>query len=161
MSTIPWQRRVQYACGYIELGMLQDARTELDALPEPDRLRPEVLGVHCDLYSESKDWVRMITSGRALARVQPENAHGWISWAFALRELQRIPEARDVLLEAERQHARCANLHYNLACYYCLLGELDEAERRLRRTLEIDRTWKESALEDTDLERMHERIASL
>lgn len=160
MSVIPWQRRVEYAHGYLALGMLADATAELALLHPDDRARPEVLSVLCDLHSEAKAWSDMMDAGHRLAAAQPDNAHGWISWAFALREIQRIEEARDVLLRAEARHPQCGTLHYNLACYYCLLGEPAEAERRLRRALSLDRNWKAAALNDPDLRAMRERIVA-
>lgn len=159
MSAIPWQRRVQYAGGFLQLGMRVEAAEELSLVAADDRARPEVLAVWCDLYSDNKDWQAMIESGRALARAKPGDSHGWISWAFALRELQRVAEARDVLLEAEPRHAACGVLHYNLACYACLLGDREEAERRFRTALAIDRSWKNAGLSDPDLAGLRDFIA--
>jgi len=158
---ISWQRRVQYACGFLALGMVPEAAGELAAIDAADHSRPEVLAARCDVCSETRDWPAMIEAGRELARLQPELSHGWISWAYALREAQRITEAQAVLREAESRHPACGVLHYNLACYACLLGERPEAEKRLRRALKIDPSWKESALEDGDLVAMREWIAAL
>ena len=48
-----------------------------------------------------------------------------------MREKKCIPEARNILLHAERAISEPSPLlDYNLACYFCLLGELDEARRR-------------------------------
>jgi len=161
MGGISWQRRVEYACGYIELGMLADASEELASIEGEDRRQPEVLSVRCDLFSETKSWPHMIEAGEALARTKPDHPHGWVSWAYALREIQKVAEARAVLLEAEPLHAACGVLHYNLACYACLLGDVTEAEQRLRRAIAIDRTWKTAALGDSDLAAMRDRIAAL
>lgn len=158
---ISWQRRVEYAGGFLALGMPSGAAEELAAVEAGDRERPEVLSALCDLSSETKDWAAMIEAGSRLARTRPNHPHGWISWAFALREMQHIAEAQHVLLEAESRHPTCGVLHYNLACYACLLGDHTEAERRLRRALEIDRSWKHSALDDPDLTALRDRIGEL
>jgi predicted Zn-dependent protease len=158
---ISWQRRVQYSSGYLALGMLAEAAAELAAIDGAERERPEVLSARCDLFSETKDWPAMIDDGRKLAQARPDHPHGWISWAFALREVQRIEEAQAVLHESERLHPACGVLHYNLACYACLLGDRAEAERRLRRALEIDGSWKDSALDDPDLAALRDWIAGL
>jgi tetratricopeptide (TPR) repeat protein len=152
---------VEYTTGYLALGMLAEAAAELAAIEAADRNHPEVLSAACDLHSETRDWPGMIEAGQTLARVRPDHPHGWVSWAYALREIQKVREAQEVLHEAESLHPACGVLHYNLACYACLLGDRDEAERRLRLALEIDPSWKESALADSDLAAMRERIAGL
>ena len=109
-----------------------------------------------------KEWLMVAGFGEQLARRYPENRHGWISWAYALRALNRIEEAKAVLLEAELLHgAECGLLHYNLACYYCLLGDQTEANRRLRVACKMGKKWKEIALDDEDLKAMWDDIASM
>ena len=70
----------------------------------------------------------------------------------ALREMKRVPEAKAVLLDAEPIHGKASGvLHYNLACYHCLLGELEETKTRLRRACQLSDEFKTCALEDPDL----------
>src|SRR5258708_34937475 len=103
----------------------------------------------------TKKWSEIAAVELQLARVQPTEDKGWISWAYALRELNRIDEAKSVLLEAEPLHGKtCGVLHYNLACYACLLGNKAEANLRLATACRMDRTWKAAALDDPDLEAM-------
>ena len=60
--------------------------------------------------------------------------------------------ARLILVNAVDRQPNVAIFHYNLACYNCLLGLLDEAKARLRRTFELEPRYKLTALEDEDLE---------
>ena len=124
-------------------------------------MRKEMLEVRCELYHAAKHWELLIAVARGLARKAPGNSQGWIMWAFALREQQKVAEARDVLLEAEPHHPKCGNLHYNLSCYYCLLGDQEEAKRRLRKACKLEKQWKAAALDDPDLKGMWDQIASL
>ncbi|HEY9249562.1 MAG TPA: hypothetical protein VIO38_10535, partial [Rariglobus sp.] len=69
-----------------------------------------------------------------------------------LREKQHIAEARDVLLRGERLIAApTALVDYNLACYFCLLGDLVESRRRLQRACAREPGWKTEASADPDL----------
>jgi hypothetical protein len=159
---ISTRRRLEFASGYLALGMLTDASDELEAIEGGDRLLPEVMAVRSDLYMEARQWDLLLAVSRELARLRPKLDKGWIGWAFALRELNRIGEARAVLLEAEPIHGRkCALLHYNLACYYCLLGDQAEAKKRLRVACRMDRHWKEAALDDQDLKALWDDIAGM
>jgi len=96
---------------------------------------------------------------KALAEAEPAEEHGWISWAYALRELERVKEAQEVLLRAEVLHGKsCAVLHYNLACYACLLGDKVDAKRRLATAVALDAEFKRSATEDPDLAAMRDDL---
>jgi hypothetical protein len=51
-------------------------------------------------------------------------------------------------------HPSCAVLHYNMACYECLLGDIPEARRRLSVACKMGKEWKTGALTDPDLKTM-------
>src|SRR4051812_46600834 len=149
---ISTQRRLEYASGFIQLGMLEQAANELESIAFTDRFFPEVLLVRIELQVEAKLWDAVIELGRTMTAQHPARERPWIALAFALREQQRITEARDVLLAADVLHgAESALLHYNLACYYSLLGDQTTAKKRLRQAYVMDKSWKDEALNDSDL----------
>lgn len=159
---IPTRRHLEFAAGYLELGMVNEAADELEAIAGPDRLSAEVMRMRADLYMEAKQWELLLAVARELARQCPEEEKGWVYTAFALRELGRVEEAKAVLLGAEPTHGQaCAVLHYNLACYHCLLGELAEAKRRLAIACRMNGEWKAAALDDRDLKAMWDEIAEM
>ena len=55
----------------------------------------------------------------------------------------------------------CVRLHYNLACYACLLGKKPEAKRRLVTAFKMDKVWKQEALDDPDLKAMRAMITAM
>jgi len=57
----------------------------------------------------------------------------------------------EILLNAEVKFPREPAIPYNLACYYCQLGEIEKAKRYLEKAFEIDLNWRMAALEDEDL----------
>ena len=144
-------RRTGHAIGYLALGLLVEASDELEAIEGPDRLSPEVMRVRCDLYMMAKDWELLLAVARELTRSRPSDEKGWIHAGIALRKLDRVAEARAVLLEAEAIHGACAFLHYDLGCYHCLLGEMVAARERVRRACRLDKDFKKTALDDPDL----------
>lgn len=145
-------KRVRFASGYTELGMLNEASDELEAIESEDRFLPEVLAARVELHVTAKHWETVVGVARELTFRAPSNPSGWISWAYALRELNRIAESKAVLLEAEQAGVSCAVLHYNMACYHSLLGETEEAKKRLNRACSMDERFKTEALDDPDLE---------
>jgi Flp pilus assembly protein TadD len=148
-------RHLRYAAGYLELEMTTEASAELEAIAFPDQLAPPVLAVRIELHMAGKEWEKVASIGAQLARIKPAEERAWISWAYALRELQQVGEARAVLLEAEALHGKTsAVLHYNLACYYCLLGDVDTARKRLAQACAMEPGFTEGARTDPDLQRL-------
>jgi Flp pilus assembly protein TadD len=159
---ISTRRRLEFASGYIALGMLNEASDELEAIEGVDRLEIEVMKMRAELYVATKQWDLLLAVAREVTRLGRDDQKGWILTAYALRELGRVPEAKAVLFEAEPLLGpTCEVLHYNLACYHCLLGELTEAKRRLALACGLNAEWKDAALNDEDLKNLWDDIAAI
>jgi len=63
-----------------------------------------------------------------------------------------IDAARLILVNAVERMPDVAVFHYNIACYDCQLGNLEEAKSRLKRAFELEPRYRMKALEDEDLE---------
>lgn len=141
-----------YAAGYLQLGMIAEARTELDCLAPEDLSASAALALRLEIAMAEEDWTEVLV--RALPLVAQDNTEErpWIAWAYALRELQRIEEARETLLTGARLIKNPSLLvAYNLACYAALLGDLPEARRLLAGVFAEDDSWRAVAREDDDL----------
>ena len=149
-NNLQWQ--LSHAMGYIALGMYEDAEGELMQVSPGNRETPEVLAVEVDLYHQTKDWERLNKVARLLSKVQPDNPGGWVSYAYATRRINGIEDAQAILLEAEASHPEEPTIKYNLGCYACKLGEMDEAEYYVRKAISIDAAFKKMAQNDADLE---------
>ncbi|MFA5265109.1 MAG: hypothetical protein WC378_14900 [Opitutaceae bacterium] len=149
---IPALKRREYALGYLSLGMTDEALAEIALLSAEDRDAAETMAILIDIHMARDDWVRTVDMAREYAARRPKEEKGWISWAYALREMDKVKEAREVLLRAEPFHGRtCGLLQYNLACYFFLLGEKTEARRRLKAAIMIDPSLAADAIRDPDL----------
>jgi tetratricopeptide (TPR) repeat protein len=153
---IPTRKHLDYALGYIELGLFAEAREELSRITAADRKLPPVLGVLLELAMSEEAWTAVVKLAPQVADVDPSNERPWIAWAYALRERGNISEARDVLLRGAAAISEPSVLvDYNLACYFCLLGDLKEARRRLDSVFARDPHWKTDARQDPDLAALH------
>ena len=149
------RKRLAYALGYIELGLIREARGELARLTAEERETPEAMAVLVELAMAEDDWRQVIRLAPRVAKVAPAVERPWIAWAYALREIGEIEEAREVLLGgAELIENPSVLVDYNLACYDCLLGDRGEARRRLERVFKRDPAWRAQAAEDPDLKDM-------
>ena len=146
------RRRLEYVQGYLGLGMHREAWAELEGIKAEEQLQPPVRSARLDYHLMLKQWKKAVVVGGELARAHPTLEHAWIGWAFGLRELGRVEEARAILVAAEPHHGKTsAVLHYNLACYDSLLGALKSAKARLARACRMDEQFKVAAKEDPDL----------
>jgi Flp pilus assembly protein TadD len=141
-----------YAAGYLQLDMLAESRAELENLSPELLATPAALSLRLELAMAEEDWAEVLARAPELVAHDNTEERPWIAWAYALRELQRIEEARDTLLTGVRLIKKPTLLvAYNLACYACLLGDLNEARRLLAGVCAEDNSWRAIAREDEDL----------
>ena len=147
----PDQQYWQAAVGYVELGMFQEANDELENIDPFNRAAPEVLAVRLAIYRGLKKWELMQQIAKRLKEFQPDNVQWTISLAYATRRAYSIDVAMEILIDAEAKFPREAAIPYNLACYYCQLGEMKTRQTLSKKAFEIDLDWRMAALEDEDL----------
>jgi len=146
------QRHLRAAIGFIELGMLEDAVSELESLPPEDRDRSSVLALRVEIYRTAGSWELMEVAARELWKRHSDEPVYWTNLAWAVRRLDSLVAARDILLEAVERFPSDAMTHFNLGCYACQLGDIDQAKTRVGRAIELDAKFKLLALDDADLE---------
>ena len=155
-------RRVEYARGYLELGLLAEAARELALISAKEKGAVEVIEVHVELYTRAKRWSAAAALAEKVVQAKPDEPGGWISWAYATRRDQDISSAEQILLRAEKRlGGTCGMIHYNLACYRCQQGDLEGAKERLTIACRLEPIWKTAALEDADLVPLKSYVASL
>src|SRR5947208_174108 len=154
----PDLQHCQAAAGYVELSMFLEANTELDKIDPFNRAAPEVLALRIAIYRGLEKWELMQEIAKRLADFQPDDIQWTISFAYATRRADSIPAAKEVLLNAESKFPKEAAIKYNLACYFCQTGEIQNAKNYLRKAFEIDLNWRMAALEDEDLKLLWESL---
>jgi Flp pilus assembly protein TadD len=144
---------ISAAAGWLELGLPEEARRELDRLSPEARPHPEVLAVEWDLHARAGRWQEALEIATQLLEADRARPAGWINRSYALHELRRTAEARDALLPALPLFPAVGVIPYNLACYACQLGKLEEARSWLRKAMELDGrdTVVSRARRDSDL----------
>ena len=98
-----------------------------------------------------KKWELMRTVAKKLADNNPEEVQWSISLAYATSRAESIDAAKVILLEAVERHPDEPMLHYNLACYECVLGDVEVAKFRLQHAFRLEPRLRLTALEDEDL----------
>ena len=138
--------------------MCLEANTELDKIDPFNRAAPEVLALRIAIYRGLEKWELMQEIAKRLADFQPDDIQWIISLAYATRRADSIQAAKEVLLNAESKFPKEAAIKYNLACYFCQTGEIQNAKNYLKKAFEIDLNWRMAALEDEDLKLLWESL---
>jgi tetratricopeptide (TPR) repeat protein len=153
------------AVGWIELGCPLEARRELERVSAGAKDHPDVLEVWWLLCAEEKNWPNALKVAAALLQAHPKSALGWLHRAYALRRVKEggLQAAWDALLPAYRKFPKESTIPYNLSCYACQMGKLDEARQWLRKALKAGDKDKilRMALDDADLEPLWDEIKEL
>ncbi len=160
----PEQRRLlDEAEGWLGLGELKEAGLLLAQLSPSLPNHPEVLSVRWQLYAAQKQWDLALEIATALTKAAPESPFGWVHRSFCLHELKRTVEARENLLPILDRFPDDALMRYNLACYECQLGRMEQALDWLQKAFELGdaRKFREMALEDPDLKPLAVKIREL
>lgn len=155
---IPTAKHIQYANGFLELGMLDEASDEIEQIEGEDRMSVEVMAFRSQLYCEAKQWELMEAVSKYVAQKAPEIPQGWIMWANALRYQERLEEAKKVAFKALEKHPKVGELWFNLGCYFSLLGDQKEAQKHISKATELNKKLQQQALDDPDLSKLWEWI---
>ncbi|MDB6078344.1 MAG: hypothetical protein JWO82_2091 [Akkermansiaceae bacterium] len=140
------------ALGWLELGLPEEALTELTTLSARERMRRHALELRLLAEMEAQRWNAAADTGRLLCMKEPKEARFFIHAAYCLHETGDTLAARDWLMKGPAALMNDPLFHYNLACYLAVLGERKRAKTHLDRAFELDESLKETAQADTDLE---------
>lgn len=143
--------RLSHIQGYLSLGMVEEAAAELEHLSPADRNTTPALALRMALLQTQEKWVELRDVAIELVRRTPEDAGGWITWAYAVRRAENLANAEEVLVVAETKHPNEPTIQFNLGCYACQRGDLAEARRRVERAIALDPSFRELAGTDPDL----------
>ena len=147
------QRCFLAAQGWLELGDWKSAEQELEELTPKHLTSVEVLDLRWLILAQGERWNDAVEVARKLARLAPDKADSFINLAYALHELKRTEEARDILLPVVTKFPKVWTIPYNLACYDAQLGDLAEARDRLAQAFRLGnaKELKAQAADDPDL----------
>jgi len=158
--TSPDSFYLESARGWYLLGNLKEANAELDRLPPPVRLHPDALEVRFAIYSRSRKWDACMDIAAALLGVAPERPTAWINSATVLHALNETRAAWDTLYNVMERFPKMPLIPYNLACYACVLGRMDDSLKMLERAVAVGgKEMQEMAQEDPDLRPIWSQIA--
>jgi tetratricopeptide (TPR) repeat protein len=159
----PDTHHLNAAEGWFELGNHPEALSELNLVSTAEQGRVEILGLRWSISAQLKLWEDCVGIAASIIELAPKNVFGWIHRSYALHELKRTSEARDLLQPALKRFPKNETIPYNLACYECQLGDVDAARDWLCRAMKLKKPeeLKAQALDDPDLKPLWAEIRSM
>ncbi len=141
------------AQGWLELGNCVEACAELERITPLGLKHPDVLEVKWQIAVKQKHWDLALSVAECICERAPQNAFGWIHRSYCLHEMKRTQEAWDTLFPMAAKFPGEWLLCYNLACYACQLGHLEDAREWFTRSIELGDPLEINRLasEDPDL----------
>jgi predicted Zn-dependent protease len=152
------ERALLAAQGYLELGMAEEALAELSSIPEIEIRDPDIIELRLHVLMQTKRWAEALATSEELLRARPTAVPAYIHGAFALHELRRTAEARDLLLKGPEELRKDPTFHYNIGCYEAVLGNREAALLSLQQSFALDSTYREFAQRDPDLAILREEL---
>ena len=161
----PDLHRLNAAVGWLGLGSRNDAKAELDAISVANQRHPDVLDARWAIHVQEKQWDAALDVARELLQRAPDRAEGWLHHAYALRRATDggLAKAWEALKPAAEKFPEEPIVPFNLSCYACQMGQLDEARIWLKRAIKVGGKDKIKlmALCDGDLEPLWKEIREL
>jgi len=154
------ERALLAAQGYLELGMAEEALAELSTIPELEIRDPDIVELRLHILMQAKRWAEALSTAQELRRIHPEALPAYIHGAFALHEMGRTTEARDLLLQGPEQLRKDPTFHYNVGCYEAVLGNREAALQSLEQSFALDDTYRDFARQDPDLALLREELTA-
>jgi len=156
----PDHQHLEAAEGWLGLGNWREASLELAQIQPQFRTHPLVLEIRYKIHAEAKQWDRAVAVAQEVRDQQPNDLWGHFYTAYAQHELKHTLAAYDTLKAVVAKYPEDYLIRYNLACYACQLGRLEEAMRWLKLAMDLagKRNLTQSALEDPDLKPLWPQI---
>ncbi len=154
-------KTLSYANGYRELGMFKESLEELSRLPEQLATRIQTLQMKLAIYFDAKDWHAAECTAKEITMREPNDPGHFVNLAFATRRSKSIQDANAILLSTVERFPNESIVHYNLACYACMEGDLETAKDRLVKSISLDPSYLNTAKSDTDLAALTDWLENL
>jgi tetratricopeptide (TPR) repeat protein len=156
------------ASGYLELGELllegeaaapptacrlfQRALAELNQLDEADRRDAAATLLEGESLRALGEWEAALPPLMHAAHATPARLEAWLGIGWCLKRLDRLPEAINALADGLAAFPGQPVLHYNLACYHSLAGNVPAAIDHLTRAIAIDDRFRDLTGHERDFD---------
>lgn len=117
--------------------------TTLDRVENPGGLKAHILFLRGQALRAMDRFVEAVPLLREAAEYEPQNIHIRLSLAWCYKRCRRLDLAIQALEEALEADASHAIVHYNLACYWSLAGNVKLAVTYLAQAFDMEPEYRD------------------
>jgi tetratricopeptide (TPR) repeat protein len=144
------QKHLEYASGYFDLKMYDEALIEVDAALAIVPDHPVATGVKSDILWRMNRLNEVEPFLAKMAEWHPNDSDIWINLAYIRRRTQSLEAAAETLKRAFAVNPRNALAHFNMACYRAAQHRTAEALALLKNAVHLNPKLKELAKAEPD-----------
>ena len=117
------------AIGWLQLDNHLEAHEELEQIAPRLRVHPDVLEVRWQIYAKAQRWDACLNIANVVVELAPHRSSAWLDLAYSLRRVVNggLEAAFNALLPAAERFPADPLIPYNLSCYACQMGRLEDA----------------------------------
>lgn len=150
--SVKQQRSLEAAQGYLMLELPDAALRELRTFDNDADTPTACWQLRAEAYRAKADWDESL---RCFERVLPnveDPVETLMGMAWCFKRIGRLDKAIDAMRQAYQASPKQAIVLYNLACYFSLAGEKDEALSWLGRALRLDHSLRKLIPKESDFD---------
>ena len=145
-------RQLLAAEGYVALNMPDHALRELNHIQDVGNKSYVAYMLRGEALLLKKDHITALDAFREAHVERPTDLDALMRMAWCLKRIDQLQQAIDVMKLAYQFHKDVPIVLYNMACYYSLAGEKDDALSWLGRAFRMDRQLLKLIDNETDFD---------
>lgn len=146
------ERRLEAARGYLALDMPDHALKELRAVDDPGACRFEFSRLQGEALRQKHCYAEAFQAFSRADDASPDDLGVLLGMAWCLKRTGRLPEAIAAMERASEVAPQAPIVLYNLACYWTLAGDKNNALSWLGRALRRDASLRKLIPQETDFD---------
>ena len=124
----------------------------LDRIENPGGLKGHILFLRGQALRLMDNYIDAVPVLREAAEIEPQNVHVRLSLGWCYKRCRRLDLAIQSLEEALEADASHAIIHYNLACYWSLAGNVKLAVAYLAQAFDLEPEYRELVSREHDFD---------
>ena len=146
------KRRMEAAQGYLMLDLPDRALKELNEIDDAGDQAFQFHLLRGEALRSKAEYRRGLDEFLTAHALQPTELSVLMGMAWCYKRVDRLDQSINTLRLAYESHSDVPVVLYNLACYYSLAGDKDQALSWLGRALRMDRNFMKLVPNETDFD---------